>query len=135
MATAGRKSAPKAKARRKEKKNVVAGQAHIKSTFNNTIIAITDPAGQVIAWASAGTVGFKGSRKSTPFAAQMAAEAAGRRAMEHGLKRVDVFVKGPGSGRETAIRSLGAIGLEIGPISDVTPVPHNGCRPPKRRRV
>ena len=135
MATAGRKTAPKAKVRRKEKKNVVAGQAHIKSTFNNTIIAITDPAGQVIAWASAGTVGFKGSRKSTPFAAQMAAEAAGRRAMDHGMKRVDVFVKGPGSGRETAIRSLGAIGLEVGTISDVTPVPHNGCRPPKRRRV
>ena len=133
MATAGRSTSKKV--RRKEKKNVVAGQAHIKSTFNNTIISITDPVGQVIAWASAGTVGFKGSRKSTPYAAQMAAEAAGRRAMEHGLKRVDVFVKGPGSGRETAIRSLGAIGLEIGPISDVTPVPHNGCRPPKRRRV
>ena len=115
MATAGHKGAPKTKVRRKEKKNVVAGQAHIKSTFNNTIIAITDPTGAVISWASAGTVGFKGSRKSTPFAAQMAAEAAGRRAMEHGLKRVDVFVKGPGSGRETAIRSLGAIGLEIGP--------------------
>lgn len=134
MATAGRSSGAK-KVRRKEKKNVVAGQAHIKSTFNNTIITITDPNGQVISWASAGTVGFKGSRKSTPYAAQMAAEAAGRRAMEHGLKRVDVFVKGPGSGRETAIRSLGALGLEIGPISDVTPIPHNGCRPPKRRRV
>ncbi|MFX4272275.1 30S ribosomal protein S11 [Propionibacteriaceae bacterium Y1685] len=133
MATAGRSTAKKV--RRKEKKNVVAGQAHIKSTFNNTIITITDPAGGVIAWASAGTVGFKGSRKSTPYAAQMAAEAAGRRAMDHGMKRVDVFVKGPGSGRETAIRSLGAIGLEIGPIADVTPVPHNGCRPPKRRRV
>jgi small subunit ribosomal protein S11 len=138
MATAGRtkaQAAAKTKLRRKEKKNVTAGQAHIKSTFNNTIITITDPTGAVISWASAGTVGFKGSRKSTPFAAQMAAEAAGRRAMEHGMKRVDVFVKGPGSGRETAIRSLGAIGLEIGPISDVTPVPHNGCRPPKRRRV
>ena len=121
--------------RRKVKKNVVTGEAHIKSTFNNTIIAISDPNGAVIAWASAGTVGFKGSRKSTPFAAQMAAEAAGRRAMDHGMKRVDVFVKGPGSGRETAIRSLGAIGLEVGTISDVTPVPHNGCRPPKRRRV
>ena len=133
MATAGRST--NKKVRRKEKKNVVAGQAHIKSTFNNTIISITDPTGQVIAWASAVTVGFKGSRKSTPYAAQMAAEAAGRRAMEHGLKRVDVFVKGPGSGRETAIRSLGALGLEIGPIADVTPVPHNGCRPPKRRRV
>ncbi|WP_341730241.1 30S ribosomal protein S11 [Brooklawnia sp.] len=136
MATAGRKgAAAKTKVRRKEKKNVVAGQAHIKSTFNNTIITITDANGAVIAWASSGTVGFKGSRKSTPFAAQMAAEAAGRRAMEHGMKRVDVFVKGPGSGRETAIRSLGGIGLEVGTISDVTPMPHNGCRPPKRRRV
>lgn len=134
MATAGR-GAGKTKLRRKEKKNVVAGQAHIKSTFNNTIISITDPNGAVISWASAGTVGFKGSRKSTPFAAQMAAEAAGRRAMEHGMTRVDVFVKGPGSGRETAIRSLGAIGLEVGAIQDVTPMPHNGCRPPKRRRV
>ena len=121
--------------RKKERKHVTHGVAHIKSSFNNTIISITDPTGQVISWASAGTVGFKGSRKSTPFAAQMAAEAAGRRAMDHGMKRVDVFVKGPGSGRETAIRSLGALGLEIGPISDVTPVPHNGCRPPKRRRV
>ena len=134
MATAGRNTGAK-KVRRKEKKNVVAGQAHIKSTFNNTIISITDPTGHVISWASAGTVGFKGSRKSTPFAAQMAAEAAGRRAMDHGMKKVDVFVKGPGSGRETAIRSLTAIGLEVNAISDVTPVPHNGCRPPKRRRV
>ena len=134
MATAGRAGAAK-KVRRKEKKNVVAGHAHIKSTFNNTVISITDPTGAVIAWASAGTVGFKGSRKSTPYAAQMAAEAAGRRAMEHGMKRVDVFVKGPGSGRETAIRSLQAAGLEVGAISDVTPQPHNGCRPPKRRRV
>ncbi len=134
MATASRKGSPKTKVRRKEKKNVVVGQAHIKSTFNNTIITITDPVGAVIAWASAGTVGFKGSRKSTPFAAQMAAEAAGRRAMEHGMKRVDVFVKGPGSGRETAIRSLAAIGLEVGAISDVTPVAHNGTRPPKPRR-
>ena len=121
--------------RKKVRKNVSDGIAHVHASFNNTIITITDPTGAVIAWASAGTVGFKGSRKSTPFAAQMAAEAAGRRAMEHGMKRVDVFVKGPGSGRETAIRSLGALGLEIGPISDVTPVPHNGCRPPKRRRV
>ncbi len=138
MATAGRtasQKAAKSKVRRKEKKNVAAGQAHIKSTFNNTIISITDPTGSVIAWASAGTVGFKGSRKSTPCAAGMAGEAAGRRAMEHGMKRVDVFVKGPGSGRETAIRSLSAVGLEIGPISDVTPVPPNGCRPPTRRRV
>ena len=121
--------------RRRERKNVSYGVAHIKSSFNNTIISITDQEGNVLAWASAGNVGFKGSRKSTPFAAQMAAEAAGRRAMEHGMKRVDVFVKGPGSGRETAIRSLGAIGLEVGAIADVTPVPHNGCRPPKRRRV
>lgn len=134
MATAGRKGA-KVKTRRKEKKSVVAGHAHIKSTFNNTIISITDPTGAVISWASAGTVGFKGSRKSTPFAAQMAAEAAGRRAMDHGLKRVEVFVKGPGSGRETAIRSLQALGLEVDSITDVTPTPHNGCRPPKRRRV
>ena len=123
------------KVRRKEKKNVAVGQAHIKSTFNNTIISITDPAGAVIAWASAGQVGFKGSRKSTPFAAQTAAEAAARRAMEHGMRKVDVFVKGPGSGRETAIRSLTAAGLEVGAISDVTPSPHNGVRPPKRRRV
>ena len=123
------------KLRRKEKKNVAHGHAHIKSTFNNTIISITDPTGAVISWASAGQVGFKGSRKSTPFAAQMAAEAAGRRAMDHGMKKIDVFVKGPGSGRETAIRSLGAIGLEVGTIQDVTPTPHNGCRPPKRRRV
>ncbi|CAN5866668.1 30S ribosomal protein S11 [soil metagenome] len=134
MPPKGRQAGTK-KVRRKEKKNVSAGQAHIKSTFNNTIVTITDPAGAVIAWASAGTVGFKGSRKSTPFAAQMAAEAAGRRAMEHGMKKIDVFVKGPGSGRETAIRSLGAVGLEVGTIADVTPTAHNGCRPPKRRRV
>src|SRR5215217_8165399 len=123
------------KVRRKEKKNVAHGHAHIKSTFNNTIVSITDPTGAVIAWASAGHVGFKGSRKSTPFAAQMAAESAARKAAEHGMKKVDVFVKGPGSGRETAIRSLQAAGLEVGTISDVTPQPHNGCRPPKRRRV
>ena len=123
------------KVRRKEKKNIAHGQAHIKSTFNNTIVSITDPVGNVISWASAGHVGFKGSRKSTPYAAQMAAEAAGRRAMEHGMKRVDVFVKGPGSGRETAIRSLQAAGLEVGSINDVTPQAHNGVRPPKRRRV
>ena len=120
--------------RRKVKKSVVNGQAHIKSTFNNTIVSITDPTGAVISWASSGEVGFKGSRKSTPYAAQMAAESAARRAQEHGLKKVDVFVKGPGSGRETAIRSLQATGLELGTIQDVTPVPHNGCRPPKRRR-
>src|SRR4030088_2768018 len=123
------------KVRRKEKKNVAHGHAHIKSTFNNTIVSITDPAGSVIAWASSGQVGFKGSRKSTPFAAQLAAEAAARRAMEHGMRKVDVFVKGPGSGRETAIRSLQATGLEVGSIQDVTPVPHNGCRPPKGPRV
>src|ERR1700757_3377769 len=123
------------KVRRKEKKNVAVGQAHIKSTFNNTIVSITDPQGNVISWASAGHVGFKGSRKSTPFAAQLAAENAARKAQEHGLKRVDVFVKGPGSGRETAIRSLQAVGLEVNLIRDVTPLPHNGCRAPKRRRV
>ena len=123
------------KIRRKEKKNIAIGQAYIKSTFNNTIVSITDPSGAVIAWSSAGQVGFNGSRKSTPFAAQMAAEAAAKRAMEHGMKKVDVFVKGPGSGRETAIRSLQASGLEVGTIQDMTPVPHNGCRPSKRRRV
>jgi small subunit ribosomal protein S11 len=123
------------KPRRKEKKNVQVGQAHIKSTFNNTIISITDPSGAVISWSSSGDVGFKGSRKSTPFAAQLAAESAAKKAQEHGLKKVDVFVKGPGSGRETAIRSLQAAGLEVGSISDVTPQAHNGCRPPKRRRV
>jgi len=123
------------KTRRKEKKNVSHGHAYIKSTFNNTIVSITDPSGAVIAWASSGQVGFKGSRKSTPFAAQLAAEAAARRAQEHGMKKVDVFVKGPGSGRETAIRSLQATGLEVGSISDVTPQAHNGVRPPKRRRV
>lgn len=123
------------KPRRKEKKNVPHGQAHIKSTFNNTIISITDLTGAVISWATSGHVGFKGSRKSTPFAAQMAAEAAARKAAEHGVKKVDVFVKGPGSGRETAIRSLQAAGLEVGVIQDVTPQPHNGTRPSKRRRV
>lgn len=123
------------KVRRKEKKNVSHGHAHIKSTFNNTIVSITDPSGAVIAWSSSGQVGFKGSRKSTPYAAQQAAEAAALRAMEHGMRKVDVFVKGPGSGRETAIRSLQATGLEVGAIADVTPVAHNGCRPPKRRRV
>jgi len=128
------KTGPK-KIRRREKKNIAMGQAHIKSTFNNTIVTITDPTGAVISWASAGHVGFKGSRKSTPFAAQMAAENAARKAQEHGMRKVDVFVRGPGSGRETAIRSLQAAGLEVGSISDVTPIPHNGCRPSKRRRV
>ena len=125
----------KVKLRKKEKKNVSVGQAYIKSTFNNTIISITDPTGAVISWSSSGQVGFKRSRKSTPYAASMAAEAAAKKAQEHGLKKVDVFVKGPGSGRETAIRSLQAAGLEVGAISDVTPAPHNGCRPTKPRRV
>ena len=126
---------PTARPRRRERKNVAYGVAHIKSSFNNTIITITDQQGNAISWASAGNVGFKGSRKSTPFAAQMAAEQAAKRAMEHGVRKVDVQVKGPGSGRETAIRSLQATGIEVTGIKDVTPVPHNGCRPPKRRRV
>ena len=131
-------AAPKSavrKPRRKDKKNIAVGQAHIKSTFNNTIVSITDPTGAVISWASSGVVGYNGSRMSTPFAAQLAAESAARQAQEHGMKKVDVFVKGPGSGRETAIRSLQAAGLEVGSINDVTPQAHNGCRPPKRRRV
>ncbi|SHK20105.1 30S ribosomal protein S11 [Desulforamulus aeronauticus] len=123
------------RAKRKEKKNIEQGVAHIKSTFNNTIVTITDLKGNTLGWSSAGQVGFKGSRKSTPFAAQMAAEAAAKDAMEHGLKEVEVTVKGPGSGREAAIRSLQAAGLEVNMIKDVTPIPHNGCRPPKRRRV
>lgn len=121
--------------RRSERKNIAVGQAHIKSTFNNTIVSITDTQGNVIAWQSAGTVGFKGSRKSTPFAAQMAAEACAKTAQEHGLRKITVFVKGPGPGRETAIRSLQAAGLEVTAIQDCTPIPHNGCRPRKRRRV
>ena len=121
--------------RKRERKNVTHGIAHIKSSFNNTIIAISDQEGNVLAWASAGNVGFKGSRKSTPYAAQQAAEVAARRAMEHGVRKVDVQVKGPGSGRETAIRSIQNAGIEVTGIKDVTPVPHNGCRPPKRRRV
>ncbi|NLX61418.1 MAG: 30S ribosomal protein S11 [Tissierellia bacterium] len=121
--------------RRRERKNIERGQAHIQSTFNNTIVTLTDMQGNVISWASAGQLGFKGSRKSTPFAAQQAAEEAARKAMEHGLKTVEVYVKGPGSGREAAIRSLQAAGLEVSLIKDVTPIPHNGCRPPKRRRV
>ena len=123
------------RAKPKEKKNIAQGIAHIKSTFNNTVVAIADTKGDIISWASAGTVGFKGTKKGTPFAAQMAAESCARKAMEHGLKRVDVYVKGPGSGRETAIRSLQAVGLDVSVIKDVTPIPHNGCRPPKRRRV
>jgi small subunit ribosomal protein S11 len=121
--------------RRRERKNVTHGVAHIKSSFNNTIVSITDHEGNVIAWASAGNVGFKGSRKSTPFAAQMAAEQCAQRAMEQGVRRVDVLVRGPGSGRETAVRSLAATGIEVTGIKDVTPIPHNGCRPKKRRRV
>ena len=121
--------------RKRERKNVGYGVAHIKSSFNNTIISFTDQDGNVLSWASAGNVGFKGSRKSTPYAAQTAAEAAARRAMEHGVRKVDVQVKGPGSGRETAIRSIQNAGIEVTGIKDVTPVPHNGCRPPKRRRV
>ena len=121
--------------KRKERKNIAAGQAHIQSTFNNTIVTITDLQGNTLSWASAGEMGFRGSRKSTPFAAQTAAETAAKAAMEHGLKTVEVYVKGPGSGREAAIRALQAAGLEVRLIKDVTPIPHNGCRPPKRRRV
>ncbi len=121
--------------KRRERKNIAYGIAHIKSSFNNTIVTIADQQGNTIAWASSGNVGFKGSRKSTPFAAQMAAETAARRAMEHGVRKVDVMVKGPGSGRETAIRSIQNTGIEVVGIKDVTPIPHNGCRPPKRRRV
>ncbi|MCL5290258.1 MAG: 30S ribosomal protein S11 [Eubacteriales bacterium] len=121
--------------KKRERKNIEFGVAHIKSTFNNTVITITDNKGNTLSWSSAGQVGFKGSRKSTPFAAQMAAENAAKEAMEHGLKEVEVMVKGPGAGREAAIRSLQAVGLEVSLIKDVTPIPHNGCRPPKRRRV
>ena len=121
--------------KRKVSKNIEAGVAHIRSTFNNTIVTISDTTGAVLSWASAGGMGFRGSRKSTPFAAQMAAEQAAKAAMEHGLRQVEVFVKGPGSGREAAIRALQAAGLEVNSIKDVTPIPHNGCRPPKRRRV
>ncbi|MCZ7527554.1 MAG: 30S ribosomal protein S11 [Acidimicrobiia bacterium] len=130
-----RPSAGGRRPRRRERKNIAYGVAHIKSSFNNTIITISDQQGNTIAWASAGNVGFKGSRKSTPFAAQLAAETAARRAMEHGVRKVDVVVKGPGSGRETAIRSIQNTGIEVVGIKDVTPIPHNGCRPPKRRRV
>ena len=121
--------------RRRDRKNIERGAAHIKSTFNNTIVTISDTEGNAISWASAGGLGFKGSKKSTPFAAQTAADVAAKAAMEHGLKSVEVYVKGPGSGREAAIRALQAAGLEINMIKDVTPIPHNGCRPPKRRRV
>jgi small subunit ribosomal protein S11 len=125
----------KTRTRRREKKNVPSGHAHVQASFNNTIITITDPAGGVVAWGSAGTAGFKGSRKSTPYAAALAAEGAARKAMEHGMRHVEVFVKGPGAGREQAIRSLQAAGLEVSAITDVTPIPHNGTRAPKRRRV
>ena len=121
--------------RRREKKNIERGCAHIQATFNNTIVTITDVAGNAVSWASAGELGYKGSRKSTPFAAQMAAEAAAKAAMEHGMKTVEVYVKGPGQGRESAIRALSTAGLTVTMIKDVTPIPHNGCRPPKRRRV
>ena len=123
------------KTRRKERKNVPMGHVHIQASFNNTIITITDLSGAVVSWGSAGTAGFKGSRKSTPYAAALAADGAAKRAMDHGMRQVEVFVKGPGSGREQAIRSLQAAGLEVSAITDVTPLPHNGCRAPKRRRV
>ncbi len=121
--------------KRRERKNIEKGAAHIRSTFNNTLVTITDVAGNAISWASAGGLGFRGSRKSTPFAAQMAAETAAKAAMEHGMKSIEVYVKGPGAGREAAIRALQAAGLDVSMIKDVTPIPHNGCRPPKRRRV
>ncbi len=121
--------------KRRERKNIPRGQAHVLSTFNNTIVTITDPQGAVVCWSSAGQSGFKGSRKSTPYAAQITADSAARKAMENGMRSVEVFVKGPGSGREAAIRSLQAAGLQVTAITDVTPIPHNGCRPPKRRRV
>ncbi|MDO5732185.1 MAG: 30S ribosomal protein S11 [Eubacteriales bacterium] len=134
MAKAGAKKKV-TRVRRRERKNIERGQVHIHSSFNNTIVSITDMDGNAIAWSSAGANGMKGSRKSTPFAAQTASEAAARAAMEHGLKSVEVYVKGPGSGRESAIRALGNVGLEVTLIKDVTPIPHNGCRPPKRRRM
>ena len=129
------KKKPTGRVRRSERKSVPRGQAHIQATFNNTIVTLTDPNGNVLSWGSAGAQGFKGSRKSTPYAAQVTAESAARKAMDHGLRQVDVYVKGPGSGREAAIRSLQSSGLSVTSITDVTPIPHNGCRPPKRRRV
>lgn len=132
---ADKKKPAAGKVRRRERKSIPRGQAHIQATFNNTIVTLTDPNGNVISWGSAGGQGFKGSRKSTPYAAQVTAETAARKAMDHGLRQVEVFVKGPGSGREAAIRSLQASGLSVTAIVDVTPIPHNGCRPPKRRRV
>ena len=135
MAPPRRTAATRGRTRRRVRKNIAIGQAHIKTSFNNTIVALTDREGNVIAWESAGSAGFKGSRKSTPFAAQVAAGDAAAKAMEHGLKTVSVLVKGPGAGRESALRALSAAGLKITLIRDVTPIPHNGCRPPKRRRV
>lgn len=135
MADKKTKAGASAKVRKKARKNIANGVVHIQATFNNTIVNISDKQGNTISWASSGAAGFKGSRKSTPFAAQLAAEQCAKKAMEHGLKAVEIFVKGPGSGREAAIRSLQAVGLEISMIRDVTPIPHNGCRPPKRRRV
>ena len=132
MAKAAKKAVRK---KRKERKNIEKGQAHIQATFNNTLVTLTDMQGNALSWSSAGSLGFKGSRKSTPFAAQTAAEVAAKAAMEHGLKTVEVYVKGPGSGRESAIRALQTVGLSVNMIKDVTPIPHNGCRPPKRRRV
>ena len=125
----------KTRTKKKEKKNILNGVVHIQSTFNNTIVTITDPVGNIVAWSSAGVQGFKGSRKSTPYAAQMAAEDAAKKAMEHGMRNVDVYVKGPGAGRESAVRALQGAGFNVSLIKDVTPIPHNGCRPPKRRRV
>ncbi len=135
MAAAKTTGAKRTTRKRRERKNIERGAAHIRSTFNNTIVTITDTAGNALSWASAGGLGFRGSRKSTPFAAQMAAETASKAAMEHGLKTVEVYVKGPGAGREAAIRALQAAGLDVSLIKDETPIPHNGCRPPKRRRV
>ena len=132
--TGGRRGAA-TRVRRRERKNIPVGQAHIYSTFNNTIVTITDPTGKVVCWGSGGAAGFKGSRKSTPYAAQLAADAAARKAVDNGMRQVEVFVKGPGAGRESAIRALQGAGLNVTSITDVTPIPHNGCRPPKRRRV
>ncbi|MBL8572652.1 MAG: 30S ribosomal protein S11 [Hyphomicrobiaceae bacterium] len=129
------KPAQSARLRRKERKNITSGVAHVNASFNNTMITITDAQGNTIAWSSSGMMGFKGSRKSTPYAAQMAAEDAGRKAMEHGMRTIEVFVKGPGAGRESALRALQSVGFAVTSIQDVTPIPHNGCRPPKRRRV
>jgi len=131
----GKRTSTATRVRRRERKSIPRGQAHIQSTFNNTIVTLTDPKGMVVSWGSAGASGFKGSRKSTPYAAQLSAESAARKAQEHGMRVVDVFVKGPGSGRESAIRALQATGLQVNSITDITPIPHNGCRPPKRRRV